>query len=299
MISPSKPYRDSVFINCPFDEEYVPIFRAVVFTVALCGFVPRSTLEHDDASQVRIEKIYRIIGSSALGIHDVSRTELDAENQLPRFNMPLELGVFLGAKRFGPGRRRSKRCLILDRDRYRFQKFISDNPSLRSASGKSITPPSLDTSPPSKLASILRRSKLGKPNSFWVQSGIAKFLSCCGLNTLSIREPLIKWEGHLLHSKEAEGKTAAQEHPSWAVTAAPTQPPASFQCNPSGRGGGRGKWCIGGRASWKRLGRLSALLARARPLRVLPLRSRLEIRPNRFQQMPLPFNQWFLRERNA
>ena len=52
--------------------------------------MPRSTLEHDDASQVRIEKIYRLIGSSAFGIHDVSRTEPDAENQLPRFNMPLE-----------------------------------------------------------------------------------------------------------------------------------------------------------------------------------------------------------------
>jgi len=30
-------------------------------------------------------------------------------------------------------------------------------------------------------------------------------------------------------------------------------------------------------------------------MRVLPLRSRLEIRPNHFQQMPFPFNQWFLR----
>jgi hypothetical protein len=120
------PYRDSVFINCPFDDEYEPIFRAIIFAVSFCGFVPRSTLEHDDASQVRIEKIYRLIGSSGLGIHDVSRTESDLETQLPRFNMPLELGVFLGAKRFGPGRHRSKRCLILDRDRYRFQKFISD-----------------------------------------------------------------------------------------------------------------------------------------------------------------------------
>jgi len=81
-----------------------------------------------------------------------------------------------------------------------------------------------------------------------------------------------------LHSKEAAGKAAMQEHPSWAVTAEPTKPPASFQCNPEG---------------WKRLGRFSALLARARPLRVLPLRSRLEKRPNRFQQMPFPFNQWF------
>jgi hypothetical protein len=97
-----------------------------VFTVSVCGFVPRCSLEHDDASQVRLEKIYRLIGSSSFGIHDISRTELDGENHLPRFNMPLELGFFLGAKQFGAGRHRSKRCLILDRDRYRFQKFISD-----------------------------------------------------------------------------------------------------------------------------------------------------------------------------
>ena len=83
-------------------------------------------MEHDDASQVRIEKIYRLIERSAHGIHDVSRTELDAVNGLPRFNMPLELGVFLGAKRFGKGKHESKRCMVLDRDHYRFQKFISD-----------------------------------------------------------------------------------------------------------------------------------------------------------------------------
>ena len=99
----SPQYARSVFINCPFDGEYLPIFRAVVFTVSVCGFVPRCSLEHDDASQVRLEKIYRLIGSSAFGIHDISRTELDGENQLPRFNMPLELGFFLGAKQFGSG----------------------------------------------------------------------------------------------------------------------------------------------------------------------------------------------------
>ena len=124
--SPKPSYGGSVFINCPFDDAYRPIFRAVVFAVAACGFVPRCTLEHDDASQVRIEKIYRLIESSAHSIHDVSRTELDEEHGLPRFNMPLELGVFLGAKRFGRAPHPKKRCLILDRERYRFQKFISD-----------------------------------------------------------------------------------------------------------------------------------------------------------------------------
>jgi hypothetical protein len=27
-------YGKSVFLNCPFDDEYRPIFRAIVFTVA-------------------------------------------------------------------------------------------------------------------------------------------------------------------------------------------------------------------------------------------------------------------------
>ena len=40
--------------------------------------------------------------------------------------MPLELGVFLGAKLYGDRRQKSKSCLILDRQQYRYQAFISD-----------------------------------------------------------------------------------------------------------------------------------------------------------------------------
>jgi hypothetical protein len=116
----------SVFINCPFDTHYQPIFDAVVFCVVACGFVPRCTLELTDAAEVRIDKIYGLIDQCNLSIHDVSRTEVaDQPYQLPRFNMPLELGIFLGAKRFG-GRSSQKRCLILDRAPYRYQRFISD-----------------------------------------------------------------------------------------------------------------------------------------------------------------------------
>lgn len=115
-----------VFINCPFDDLYRPIFEAIIFAVHDCGYVARSSLEVTDASQVRIEKITTIIASSRFGIHDISRTEIDPDTQLPRFNMPLELGLFLGAKRFGSAKHRSKTCLILDVDRYRYQKFMSD-----------------------------------------------------------------------------------------------------------------------------------------------------------------------------
>ncbi len=75
---------------------------------------------------MRIEKLYGLIEDCRYGIHDLSRTELDDQNKLPRFNMPLELGIFLGAKRFGGKAQGDKRLLILDVERFRYQKFISD-----------------------------------------------------------------------------------------------------------------------------------------------------------------------------
>lgn len=119
-------YDTSIFFNCPFDQAYRPVFEALVFAAFDCGYVPRCALEVDDAGQVRIEKILAIVRGCRLGMHDISRTELDAVNALPRFNMPFELGLFVGAARFGARDQRRKVCLILDRERYRFQKFISD-----------------------------------------------------------------------------------------------------------------------------------------------------------------------------
>ena len=89
-------------------------------------FIARCTLEEADASQVRIEKIYDIVADCRYGINDISRTELDETSGLPRFNMPLELGVFLGAKKFGIDEQKRKKCLILDCEQYRYQTFISD-----------------------------------------------------------------------------------------------------------------------------------------------------------------------------
>lgn len=120
-----KPNR-KVFINCPFDGDYLPLFRATVFTVIRSGFDARCALETDDASENRFEKICGIISQCRYGIHDISRTERDPRSKLPRFNMPLELGLFLGAKRFGPKPHSGKRCIVFDRERFRFQAYISD-----------------------------------------------------------------------------------------------------------------------------------------------------------------------------
>jgi len=119
-------YSKQVFLNVPFDNRYRKLLHALVFVVHDCGLAARCALEKEDGGEIRLEKIYEIIESCRYGIHDLSRTTLDAKYRLPRFNMPLELGVFLGLRRFGGPRQRSKSCLILDKKPHRYQIFCSD-----------------------------------------------------------------------------------------------------------------------------------------------------------------------------
>lgn len=121
-----KDYEKNVFINCPFDNLYNPFFETIVFAVHDIGFRPRCAREASNAGQVRLSKIMDIISECKYSIHDLSRTELDAGSGLPRFNMPLELGLDLGCKRFGKPFQTEKVVLVLDVDPYRYQKFISD-----------------------------------------------------------------------------------------------------------------------------------------------------------------------------
>ncbi len=118
--------KSSVFINCPFDNAYEPFLQAIIFTVFRCGFFPRSAMEEDDASDIRLDKIIRIIKECRFGIHDISRVELDEVNGLPRFNMPFELGLFWGAKRFGETNQSEKNALVFEKKKYDYQKYLSD-----------------------------------------------------------------------------------------------------------------------------------------------------------------------------
>ena len=118
-------YERNVFINCPFDDEYTPIFEAIVFTIQACGFRPMCARSRLNSSEARLEKIIDLIADARYSIHDLSRTELDRASALPRFNMPLELGMDLGCRAFGSGRG-DKSFLIFDRDRFRFQTYVSD-----------------------------------------------------------------------------------------------------------------------------------------------------------------------------
>jgi hypothetical protein len=122
----ARSFARDVFINCAFDAQFQPIFYAIVFAVVRSGFRARCALETEDGTENRFAKIQNIIEQCRFGIHDLSRTESDGDPPLPRFNMPLELGLFIGAKRFGDRLQKRKSTLIFDTEPYRYQRFISD-----------------------------------------------------------------------------------------------------------------------------------------------------------------------------
>lgn len=119
-------YSKNVFINCPFDEAYKPLFNAIIFTTQYCGFTARSAREKDDSGEIRLDKIISIIKECKFSIHDISRTEIDNNTNLPRFNMPLELGIDIGIKKSGVPGYRNKQILIMDKEPFRYRNFISD-----------------------------------------------------------------------------------------------------------------------------------------------------------------------------
>ena len=116
----------SVFCNVPFDEPYLPLLRAMLFTIHSCGFVARTALEDMGGAEQRLHKIIRLIGESRYSIHDLSRVTLDKVSQLPRANMPFEAGIAMGAIHFGHGPRQHRDLLILCGKAHQDKAFLSD-----------------------------------------------------------------------------------------------------------------------------------------------------------------------------
>ncbi len=118
-------FENSVFINCPFDDEYVPMVRALVFTIIYLDLDPKLS-RTESSAYVRVSQIMNLIKNSKYGIHDLSRNVVMVAGQLPRFNMPYELGLDVGAAEFGTPKLKLKKILILDSERYRYHQYISD-----------------------------------------------------------------------------------------------------------------------------------------------------------------------------
>lgn len=119
-------FETNIFINCPFDEDYYPILRPLLFTILYHGFTPRIALENSDSGQPRLEKLMKLICESKYSIHDLSRLQANRKKEYFRLNMPFELGIDFGCRCFASNGYGEKRFLILEKESFRYMKALSD-----------------------------------------------------------------------------------------------------------------------------------------------------------------------------
>jgi hypothetical protein len=118
-------YDRSVFINCPFDEEYEPILQAIIFAVLRLGFEVRISFERSNGVQNRLAAIVDLIRQCRFSVHDLSRSQAKAKGDIYRLNMPFELGIDYGCREFDP-LYAGKEFLVLEEKAYASKAAISD-----------------------------------------------------------------------------------------------------------------------------------------------------------------------------
>lgn len=119
-------FEKSVFINCPFDEKYYSLLRPLLFTIVYLQFIPKIALERSDSGENRITKIEELIRESKYSIHDLSRIRSIKKNEVYRMNMPFELGIDYGCRKYSSGTGMEKRQLILEKEPYLYKIALSD-----------------------------------------------------------------------------------------------------------------------------------------------------------------------------
>jgi hypothetical protein len=115
----------NIFINCPFDKKYKPLLKALLFIILYLEFEPQISVT-ESSSHSRITEIMRLIENSKYSIHDISRCEPLKIGELPRFNMPYEMGLDIGCSIYGTNEQKTKKCLILESVKNRYDMVISD-----------------------------------------------------------------------------------------------------------------------------------------------------------------------------
>lgn len=118
-------HSENVFINCPFDNDYFPLLKSLLFTLIYLDFKPKIS-ETRDSGEIRLKKIQQLMSVSQYSIHDLSRMDPIKKKEYPRFNMPFECGIDFGLKMSDEAKYGEKKFLILEKEAHRYQKVISD-----------------------------------------------------------------------------------------------------------------------------------------------------------------------------
>jgi len=110
---------ESVFLNIPYDAGFEDLYLAYIVGLTQLGL--RTNAAIAVPNQGRLNTIIRLIEKSDFSIHDLSRIEVS--RGVPRFNMPVELGLALYRSHATKGRHR---VFIFESRRYRAQRSTSE-----------------------------------------------------------------------------------------------------------------------------------------------------------------------------
>lgn len=116
----------SVFINCPFDADYRPQRNAIVFTCVHAGFYPVMAGSSGQTGRPRLERILAALNACRYSIHDLSRCRGEGDENLARFNMPLELGMAMALRGMPTQADAHEYLVLVPNQHYLHQRYISD-----------------------------------------------------------------------------------------------------------------------------------------------------------------------------
>ena len=147
--SPATP-KPRVFLNVPYDASYEKVLVAITAALIALGRDPQLTFQMPDGGQGRLRRIFDLLKSCPVSIHDLSAVGLPV-----RFNMPFELGLACALKE----QTNSHDFLVLERKRHRLDRSLSDlkgiDPKIHGGSARSAI---------SAILEVLERPS-GNPNA--------------------------------------------------------------------------------------------------------------------------------------
>jgi hypothetical protein len=111
----------SVFLNVPFDLDYSPLFLALIAGLTGLGRKPRCAVEVTDSGGDRLDRIVDLLTGCGASIHDLSWIALYGEMQVPRFNIPFELGLACSMSRGS-----DHRFFVFEAREHRLRASLSD-----------------------------------------------------------------------------------------------------------------------------------------------------------------------------
>jgi hypothetical protein len=110
--------RKAVFVNAPFDSAYEPLFVTLIGMITFLDYNPHCVLEVRETGEGRLQRIYDLMRTCRISIHDMSRIGAPV-----RFNMPFELGLAVSLKLAEP---QEYEVIVLDSVAHRMDRRLSD-----------------------------------------------------------------------------------------------------------------------------------------------------------------------------